>query len=74
MADFFENLDKVLHSSGAASLISVDPSWRPTNDFVICRDVEGRPTAVYGGAVWDLNPVRLKASRIPKINFRKIFD
>lgn len=74
MAGFFESLDKVLHSSGAASLISVDPGWRPANDFIICRDVDGRPTAVYGAAVWDLNPVRLKASKIPKINFRKIFD
>lgn len=74
MAEFFESLDKGLHSSESASLTSVDPAWRPADDFIICRDVNGKPTAVYGDPVWDLNPVRLKANRISKIGFNTIFD
>lgn len=58
----------------AASEIPVDSDWRPSPDFVICRDVQGTPSAVYGGGIWDLNPYRLKATKIRLILFNSIFD
>lgn len=32
---------------------------RPFADFVLCRNVDGNPTAVYGHDIWDFNPYRL---------------
>jgi hypothetical protein len=31
---------------------------RPSDEFVLCRDRDGCPTAVYGWDVWDFNPYR----------------
>ncbi|MFL7022877.1 hypothetical protein BCS58_00825 [Enterovibrio norvegicus] len=45
----------------------------PLDDFVLCRDCEGNPTAVYGGDSWDFNPYRLSARRISKIKFNNEF-
>ena len=49
---------------------------RPADNFVICRGVDGVPTAVYGEQSWDLNPIRLRANFENLINFdsfRSIF-
>lgn len=73
--DVFRNSDMVEQRiAEAASGIPVNPSWRPSADFVICRNDQGVPTAVYGGGVWDLSPIRLMANRIQKINLEGIFE
>lgn len=46
---------------------------RPEDSFVICRDINGAPTAVYGNDTWDINPVRLSAKSENRLNFGKIF-
>lgn len=46
----------------------------PPLDFVLCRDKSGKATAIYGDAVWDLNPYRLSARKIVRINFDKVFN
>lgn len=74
MKDFFDELDNAVHDVEAVSQIPVDPTWRPDSGFVICRDASGTPTAVYGRAYWDLNPIRLRAASISKIRFDKIFE
>lgn len=43
-------------------------------DFVLCRNKDGNPTAVYKDNVWDFNPYRLSAKKINRINFDKAFD
>lgn len=43
----------------------------PPDNFIICKNVDGTPTATYKDYVWDLNPIRLSAKRIPKLNFNK---
>jgi hypothetical protein len=73
MADFYVGVGDELQPFEAAGLIPVDPTWRPADDFVICRDVDGEVTAYYGGTKWDLNPIRLKANRIAMIGFDSIF-
>lgn len=57
-----------------ASEIPVDSKWRPSPDFVICRDAQGTLSVIYGGDIWDLNPLRLKATKIGIISFNSIFD
>lgn len=74
MSDFFEQLDVGALESLSLETIPVNGGWRPSSDFVICRDADGNPTAVYGEDSWDLNPIRLKANRIPKFYFNSIFD
>lgn len=74
MAEFFNNLDGEQRISEAASRIPANPVWRPSDDFIICRDASGEVTAAYGGNKWDLNPIRLKASRIMTIDFDSMFD
>lgn len=46
----------------------------PADDFVICRNSDGVPTAVYGLEIWDLNPLRLSAKKICALRFSDIFD
>lgn|GEM_PF-469368 len=46
---------------------------KPAPSFVLCRDVNGNATAVYGLDVWDFNPYRLSAKKINKILFNNIF-
>ncbi len=45
-------------------------SGLPAADFVLCRDRNGNPTAVYGDNIWDFNPYRLA----PRANCKIIFD
>lgn len=73
MSEFFDRLDGRRHDNDSASHIPVSPFWRPSNDFVICRDADGNPTAVYGEKSWNLNPVRLGARKIAPINFETVF-
>ncbi|UST68626.1 integrase [Pseudomonas moraviensis] len=46
---------------------------RPSDDFILCRDVNGQPTAVYGELVWDFNPYRLSAKKLSRIRFDTVF-
>jgi hypothetical protein len=46
----------------------------PTEDFVLCRDADGNPTAIYGGDSWDLNPYRLSAKEVTKLSFTDAFS
>jgi hypothetical protein len=73
MAEFFHDIGEERQAFGAADDVPADPTWRPSDDFVICRDVNGMVTANYGGAKWDLNPIRLKANRIAMVGFDGIF-
>jgi len=74
MANLLSSDNGQLRFLEAASQIPVDTDWRPAADFIICRNVQGIPSAVYGGDTWDLNPVRLKATKIRFISFYSIFD
>jgi hypothetical protein len=47
---------------------------KPSPDFVLCRDEEGKATAVYSETVWDFNPYRLSARKVNKIYFDAIFE
>lgn len=69
MEDFFEGLGGDFTDLSDALSIPVDPVWRPESDFVLCRDLNGVATAVYGGQCWDFNPMRLSAYLVPKIRF-----
>jgi len=46
----------------------------PPDDFVLCRDAVGNPTAVYGADEWDLNPLRLSAKRLSIFRFNIFKD
>lgn len=46
----------------------------PGPDFVLCRNKEGIPTAVYKENIWDFNPYRLSAKKLNKIYFDTVFD
>ena len=74
MEDFFDSMGGDIDSLSNLSNIPVDPTWRPSDDFVICRDVNGEPTALYGGDFWDLNPMRLSAKVVDTIRFNNIFE
>lgn len=47
---------------------------KPAPDFILCRDENGKATAVYGEAVWDFNPYRLSAKKINRILFESVLD
>lgn len=65
-----ENSDSTVAPDAAPQSVS----FAPSPDFVLCRDKDGNPTAVYKDDVWDFNPYRLSAKKINKINFDKAFD
>lgn len=44
------------------------------NDFVLCRDKDGKPTAIFGECIWDFNPYRSSEKQISKMNFSSIFS
>lgn len=74
MRDYFESIGVEIDRFSDSSKIPLDPNWRPSDDFVICRDVNGKPTAIYGDASWDLNPIRLGTKHIKIIRFDNIFE
>ena len=74
MAEFFDDLDASVLNFESVSRIPVDPTWRPADDFVICRDSSGKVTAAYGWTNWDFNPIRLKANTVSTIGFDTIFE
>ncbi|MHC5349085.1 integrase [Metapseudomonas furukawaii] len=47
---------------------------KPLPNFILCRDVNGNATAVYGQDVWDFNPYRLSAKKVNKIRFDSLFE
>lgn len=46
---------------------------RPSDDFVLCRDVNGQAAAIYGERIWDFNPYRLSARKLTRIRFDTVF-
>lgn len=46
----------------------------PAEEFILCRDINGRATAIYGAQIWDFNPYRLSAQKISRIRFDTVFD
>ncbi|WP_046069660.1 hypothetical protein [Pseudomonas synxantha] len=62
-----------LFSGESKSVLAPDPllssGWRPAYDFVMCRNAEGHPTAVYGQDRWDFNPIRLSVKKISVLDF-----
>ena len=47
---------------------------RPSVGFVLCRDKDGKPTAVYGKDKWDFNPYRLSANPLSLFRFDLILE
>lgn len=52
MKNFFDELNQGLQVAEVIQQ-SHGKSWRPSADFVLCRDLEGNPTAVFGKPYWD---------------------
>lgn len=72
---FFETLSHSAEDASVEALNSYgDGFGPPPADFILCRSVDGDPTAVYGEWKWDLNPLRLQANRIPMIRFDLFFE
>lgn len=72
MKNFFDELNQGLQVAEVIQQ-SYGKSWRPSADFVLCRDLEGNPTAVFGKPYWDFNPMRLRANKIWAIRFDGVF-
>lgn len=51
----------------------LDINFKPSSEFVLCRNKHGAPTAIYKEWIWDFNPYRLGATRVTKFRFDKIF-
>ena len=49
-------------------------SNHPLLDFVLCRDGNGKPTAVYGQDCWDYNPYRLGANKMNLFRFDLLLE
>ncbi|WP_176514797.1 integrase [Pseudomonas faucium] len=73
MSNFFDDLNQGLQVPDVTQL-AVTKSWRPSADFVLCRDLEGNPTAVYNKSYWDFNPMRLRANKIWAVRFDGVFE
>ncbi len=43
--------------------------YTPDDGFILCRESDGTPTAIYGKNEWDLNPYSLSASKITVMHF-----
>ncbi|WP_282413345.1 MULTISPECIES: integrase [Pseudomonas] len=50
----------------------LDINFKPSSEFVLCRNKHGTPTAIYKEWIWDFNPYRLGATRVTKFRFDKI--
>ncbi|MDP2562139.1 integrase [Psychrobium sp. 1_MG-2023] len=46
----------------------------PSPSFVLCRDKDGKATAVYGQDIWNYNPYRLSAVKISRFRFDKLLQ
>lgn len=46
----------------------------PYDELVLCRDGDGKATAIYGGKSWDFNPYRLSSRRINVMQFDGAFE
>lgn len=68
---FFDELNQGLQVAEVIQQ-SYGKSWSSA-DFVLCRDLEGNPTAVFGKPYWDFNPMRLRANKIWAIRFDGVF-
>jgi hypothetical protein len=74
-SDFFTTLSESAKSAPSTTLESYGDGYGPPrDDFVLCTDVNGKPTAVYGQPRWDLNPLRLKANKIAIFRFDLFFQ
>ena len=69
-----ENVSRVFDAEkcvlgGAADSYHYVKEARPFADFVLCRDIDGKPTAVYSHDVWDFNPYRLSGNAMSLFRF-----
>lgn len=73
--DFFNSFDSQRSKQATDESLSLPlPGEVPSCDFVLCQDALGEPTAVYGGAHWDLNPIRLGAKKLNLMKYDCFFD
>lgn len=70
LSSLFVNSDRLFSIAPDAPDSSI---VTPPANFVLCRDKDGKPTAVYGEDSWDFNPYRLSAKKIWALNFKSIF-
>jgi integrase len=42
----------------------------PTNDFILCQDENGNPTAIFGSNVWDFKPFATTNDKSTKLTFK----
>jgi hypothetical protein len=47
---------------------------RPVANFVLCRDKDGNPTAVYSNDIWDYNPYRLSGNTMNLFRFDLLLE
>ncbi|HEX8596339.1 MAG TPA: integrase [Pseudomonas sp.] len=74
-SDFFSSLSEISESAPSKVLGSYGDGYGPPpDDFVVCKDINGEPTAVYGKLQWDLNPYRLKANKVAIFRFDLFFQ
>lgn len=61
--------DKMKNGLCEPDLFNSSSNKLPPDDFVLCRDNVGNPTAIYGDNIWSFNPYRLTAKPISAIRF-----
>lgn len=70
ISSIYKNRNKSLIDSGLPGDI-LDINF--SDNFVLCRDKDGKPTAIYWKDSWDFNPYRTSAKKLNKLNFSR-FD
>lgn len=66
------NSDIFPDSLPAPDELSKTDSFRPTSEFVLCRDLNGEPTAIYGELEWKLKPFSLSEGENSSIIFKAL--
>ena len=74
-----ENISRVFDAEkcvlgGAADSYHYVKEARPFADFVLCRDIDGKPTAVYSNDVWEFNPYRLSGNAMSLLRFDLLLE
>lgn len=73
LSSLFVNSDRLFSIAPDAPDAPDSSIVTPPANFVLCRDKDGKATAVYGEDSWDFNPYRLSAKKIWALNFKSIF-
>lgn len=74
MSNFLNKLygQRSLPDHSAADKLNHIP-LKPSPEIVLCRDINGNPTAIYGESIWDFTPYNLLPGRSAIINFQTLF-